>query len=80
MEEKEKPVNYIVAARFYEPIQKIIGSHQAWVQVDNGIQISEIQYQSPLWNKARRMIVVRQKIKERPKATGKTLKLFKDED
>jgi hypothetical protein len=80
LEQKEKPVNYIVAVRFYEPIQKLIANNQAWVQVDEGIEISEIQYLSPLWNKARRMVVVRQKIKDRPKAAGKTLRLFKEEE
>lgn len=80
LEQKEKPINYIVAARFYEPIQKIIANKQAWLMIDEGIEISEFQYQSPLWEKPRRMIVVRQRIKERPKAAGKMLRLFADEE
>jgi hypothetical protein len=80
LEQKEKPINYIVAARFYEPIQRIIANKQAWLVIDEGIEISEFQYQSPLWEKSRRMIVVRQRIKDRPKATGKTLRLFADEE
>jgi hypothetical protein len=80
LEQRTTPISYIVAARFYEPIQKIIAGHQAWLHVDQGIEVSEIQYQSPLWNKSRRMIIVRQKIKERPKAAGKMLKLFKEEE
>jgi len=80
LEEKEKPINYIVAARFYEPIQRIIAGNQVWTTLDEGIEISELQYKGQLWNKSRRMIVVRQKIEKRPKAAGKTLKLFQDED
>lgn len=80
LEQKEKPINYIVAARFYEPIQRIIANKQAWLVIDEGIEISELQYQSPLWGKSRRMIVVRQRIKDRPKAAGKTLRLFADEE
>jgi len=48
--------------------------------IDEGIEISELQYQSPLWGKSRRMIVVRQRIKDRPKAASKTLRLFADEE
>jgi Transposase DDE domain group 1 len=80
LEQKEKPINYIVAVRFYEPIQRIIAGNQAWMQVDEGIEISEMQYQSPQWTKSRRMIVVRQRIKDRPKASGRTLRLFKEEE
>lgn len=80
LEQREQPINYITAARFYEPIQRILANNQAWITVDEGIEISEVQYQSPLWNKSRRMVIVRQKVKCRPKAAGKTLKLFQDED
>jgi hypothetical protein len=80
LEKREKPINYITAVRFYQPIQQIIAANQTWLTVDEGIEISELQYQSPQWEKARRMVVVRQKIKHRPKASGKTLKLFKDEE
>ncbi len=33
-------------------------------------------YQSPFWNCPRRMIMVRQHLPTRPKATGRMLKLF----
>ena len=80
LELRQKPVNYIVAARFYQPIQRIVSGKQSWTILDDGIEISELQYQSPVWDKSRRMIVVRQKVDRRPKAAGKMLKLFKDED
>jgi hypothetical protein len=80
LEAKVMPINYIVAARFYEPIQRIIAGNQVWTTLDEGIEISELQYKGQLWNKPRRMIVVRQKIEKRPKSAGKTLKLFQDED
>lgn len=80
LEQKEKPINYIVAARFYESIQRIITENQAWTTLDEGIEISELQYKSLLWDNPRKMIVVRQKIEKRPKAAWKMLKLFQDED
>lgn len=75
-----KTVDYIVAARFYVPVQKIISSQQSWLALDNGIEISDTMYQSPEWDKPRRMVIVRQYIKERPNASGKMLRLFKEEE
>ena len=75
-----KVIDYIVAARFYVPIQKLISSRQAWMALDNGIEVCESSYQSPEWDRPRRMVIVRQHIKERPKAAGKMLRLFKDEE
>lgn len=79
LEGKQTPINYIVAARFYEPIQRIIASNQFWMRLDEGIEISELEYGGHIWGKPRRMIVIRQKIDKRPKAAGKILKLFKDD-
>jgi len=80
LEDEERPINYIAAARFYEPIQNIIASNQAWLTLDEGIEISELQYQGILCDRPRRMVVVRQKIEKRPKSAGKMLKLFQDEE
>lgn len=80
LETREKPINYIVAARFYEPIQNIIAGNQVWITLDDGIEISELQYKGQSWDKPRRMVIIRQKIEKRPKAAGKMLKLFADED
>lgn len=76
---EQKRIDYIVAARFYVPIQRIISSQQSWLVLDDGIEVSEITYQSPEWDKPRRMVIVRQRIKTRPKAAGKTLRLFNDD-
>jgi hypothetical protein len=80
LEQKEKPINYVIAVKFYEPIQKMIARVNSWLVVDQGIEISETTYQSQQWDKPRRIVLVRQRIKDRPKATGRSLKLFKDEE
>jgi len=72
-------INYIVAARFYTPIQQRVASHKVWMQVGNGIEIAECLYQGPQWDEPRRMVMVRQYVPERPKATGKLLRLFEEE-
>lgn len=78
LEEKNK--NYIVAAKFNHPIQRFITKQEAWIEVDNGIEICEQMYAAQTWEKPRRMVVVRQKIKNRPDAAGRTLSLFADHE
>lgn len=77
---EHKQLDYVVAARFYQPIQHIISQQQTWLPIENGIEITETRYQSPDWATSRRVVIVRQLIKERPKAPGKTLRLFGHEE
>jgi IS4 transposase len=50
------------------------------VILDTGIEICEQVYQGKSWETPRRIVIVRQKIKNRPQATGKQLKLFPEEE
>ena len=65
---EKRDISYIVAARFYEPVQRAISEQKAWFKLDEGVEIAQTQYQSPLWKRARRMVIVRQQISERPKS------------
>src|SRR5690606_21799882 len=47
--------------------------------VAGGIEISECAYQGAEWEAPRRLVVVRQALKDRPKAPGKQLKLFMEQ-
>jgi hypothetical protein len=76
---ESKPFQYIVAVRFYEPIQKVIAAQKAWLGLEQGVEVAETTYQSPLWDTPRRMIMTRQEIMFRPKAAGKQLRLFSDQ-
>lgn len=75
-----KTMDYVVAAKFSAPIQRLIAANNNWILLDTGIEICEQMYQSNSWTKPRRLIIVRQRIKDRPKATGKQLKLFAEEE
>ncbi|MBI3235682.1 MAG: IS1380 family transposase [Bacteroidetes bacterium] len=77
---EEKKLNYIVAAKFNQPIQRFIHNQKGWILLDDGIELCEQQYIATTWDKPRRMVIVRQKIKERPQATGRTLSLFADDE
>ena len=77
---EDKSLKYIVAARFSAPIQRLIAANNNWIVLDTGIEICEQLYQSDAWKKPRRIVVVRQRIKDRPNATGKQLRLFAEEE
>jgi len=75
-----KVMNYVVAVKFSQPIQRLIHASENWIILDTGIEICEQIYQSESWLKPRRIVVVRQKVKDRPKAPGKQLVLFTEEE
>ncbi len=72
-------LNYIIAAKFYQPIKLKLANHKTWLRLDDGLEIAETTYQAEDWNGPRRLIMVRQEISKRPQAVGKQLKLFEEE-
>jgi len=79
LERAERKIEYIIAARFHNGIKGKLASEMQWMKLGEGIEISETKYKAQEWEEARRLVMVRQDIKERPKACGKQLKLFSDE-
>ena len=41
--------NYIIAAKFTHPIQRLIDTSAKWVLLDDGIEICEQMYKSNSW-------------------------------
>lgn len=76
---EERAIKYIIVARHYSTIQRKLAGLKNWWNLDDGLQISETTYRSDAWEASRRLVVVRQQIQKRPKATGKQLKLFAEE-
>jgi hypothetical protein len=79
LEDRESPINYITAVPMYSTIQRMIASQRSWMNILQGIDIVEFEYQAQDWSMPRRMIAVRQRTEKRPKAVGKQLSLFEDE-
>jgi len=77
---EKKSIQYVIAARFQQPIQRLAAACQCWFSLDDGIEVSETSYQGKEWEEPRRMILVRQHIPQRPKASGKQLRLFSDDE
>jgi len=80
LETQHHPISYLIACPMYVTIQRTIQSQKVWMKIDDGIEIAETMYQSPTWDKPRRLVMVRQKVSQRPKATGKMLRLFEDDE
>jgi len=79
LERRDTPIDYIVAVPMYVTVQRKIVAQRAWLKIEDGIEITEFEYQAQDWEKPRRMIAVRQKINTRPNAIGKQLSLFEDD-
>jgi Transposase DDE domain. len=80
LEGRQEAINYIIAGRLYNLVQKKISQQRTWLKLDDEIEIGETHYCGINATKQRRMIIIRQHIPERPQATGKQLKLFRDSE
>lgn len=76
---ENKNIPYVIAGRMHAVMQLNIKDIENWVAIGEGIWISETQYKAERWKKPRRVVVIKQDIQMRPKATGKKLKLFNDD-
>jgi hypothetical protein len=75
-----KKLQYIIAAKFTYPIQHLINQQDLWMKVGDGIEICDKFYQAKNWTTPRRIVIVRQKIAQRPHAAGRTLSLFPEDE
>jgi len=74
-----KSIAYIISARLTQPLQQAMVSQCKFWIIEPGLEIGEISYQAQGWTPPRRVVVVRQSIKVRAQAPGKTLRLFADD-
>lgn len=77
-----KKLKYIVACRFNNRIKYSLTHEKVWIEIEEGLEISETSYQAEGWETPRRIVMVRQEIEKRPKAAGKQVKqleLFESE-
>ncbi len=51
-----------------------------WWALDEGLELTEMMYQAPSWQSPRRIIAIRQHIKQRANPKGKTLSLFAEDE
>lgn len=69
-----KEMNYILACRFNNRIKYSLTHEKVWIELADGLEISETTYQANSWDKPRRIVMVRQEIEKRPNAAGKQVR------
>jgi len=67
---------YAIVVRMTKPVQLAIAGIREWRAFGPGLEAAELMYQAHGWKKPRRLVVVREEIRERPEARGR--KLFHD--
>ena len=80
---EQRELHYIIACRFNNRIKYSLTHERRWVEVIDGLEISETTYKADCWEEPRRIVMVRQEVEKRPKAAGKQvrqLELFEDAD
>jgi hypothetical protein len=75
----DRKIAYIISARLTQPLQHAMARQCKFWVIEPGLEMGEISYQAAGWKQARRIVVVRQSVKVRAQAPGKTLKLFADD-
>ena len=79
---EQRQLSYIIACRLNNRIKYSLTHEKTWVEVADGLEIAETTYQAEHWDSPKRIVMVRQEVKKRPKAAGKQvreLELFEDE-
>ena len=76
---EDKGLNYIISAKFYTSIKRLAVQKHQWIELSEGVEVCSVNYKAKDWSEARRFVLVRQRIKDRPKATGKLLRLAFEE-
>jgi hypothetical protein len=71
---ERRGIKYAVAAKLYSTIQMMLAG-VSYQDLGNGIEVGEFSYQGYKWKEARRMVVIREEIKEGAKGK-KQAKLF----
>jgi hypothetical protein len=57
-------ISYIVVARLLSTIKRRLTGLKEWMEIDERIAVSEFLYQAQGWSKARRVVVVRQRVQD----------------
>ena len=73
-EAEKRKIRYAIAAKLYSTIQAMLGG-VSYRDIGGGIEVGEFRYQGYQWEEARRMVVIREEIKEGA-AKKKQPKLF----
>lgn len=80
LENYRTPIQYIVAAKLYAPIQNKLACQKTLLKLGGGLEIAETQYNTSDRQRSRRLIMIRRKIHPNHESMGKSLRLFKNQE
>ena len=75
---EDKQTDYVIAVKMYPNLRDEFKENAKWVEHANGIWVGELMFKAENWDKARRIVIVKQQVDLRPKAPGKLL--FPDDE
>lgn len=75
---EDKQTDYVIAVKMYPNLRDEFKEHAKWVEHADGICVGELMFKAENWDKARRIVIVKQQVDLRPKAPGKLL--FPDDE
>jgi hypothetical protein len=64
---------YAIAVRMTRPLRREIVGIRSWTAFAVGLEAAEFEYQAGTWRSPRRIVVVREELRERPEAAGRRL-------
>jgi hypothetical protein len=70
---EERGLPYAIAVRMTRPIQRLLFGIREWTRFGAGLDVAEFQYQALGWKRPRRLVVIREELRERPDAKGRKL-------
>jgi hypothetical protein len=70
---ERRELHYAIAVRMAPYLKRAIVDVRQWTPIGSGLETAELSYQAPSWRAPRRIVVVREEIRERPDAKGRRL-------
>ena len=69
---ESRQLNYVIASKMYSNVKSAVYGLENWVELSKGIGLNEMMFHHNE-GKSRRYIIIKKKVEDRPKASGKLL-------
>jgi len=79
-EVERRRLNYVIALKLNQPLQRALVSATGWWKLDDGIELVSIEYHAHPWSQPRRVVGIRQHVLLKSDAKGKQLSLFAQDE
>ena len=70
---ERRALPYVIAVRMNPPLRRTVAGIKRWTPFARGLEAAETSYQAYGWQAPRRLVVVRETLRERPEAHGRKL-------